>query len=154
MLPPIRPIGSLNDPHNISSSFTKSNQANQTYNPRPHVNISIINTVVSALLDTGASISLIDEHLIDKLIQQGHQFKSSKSTFFIQDCHSAVQESLGCYYIPITILPTNMNVSKLKGVFQFHMVKNLSSVVLWYNLDVISRPFFGHQFRSCHMKHF
>ena len=130
MLPPIRPIGSLNNPHHISSSFTKSNQANQTYDPRPHVNISIINQVFSALLDTGASISLIDEHLIDKLIQQGHQLKSSRSTVFIQDCHSAVQESLGCYYIPFTILPTNMNVSKFNVIFQFHKVKNLSSTVL------------------------
>ena len=31
------------------------------------------------------------------------------------------------YYIPFTILPTNMNVSKFKGIFQFHNVKNLSS---------------------------
>ena len=130
MLPPIRPLWSYDNPHRIFSSFTKSNQANQHYDPRPHVNISIANTIFSALLDTGASVCLIDCHTIDKLFQEGHHFKSSKSTVFVQDCHSSVQESLGCYDIPFMVLSTNMNISKFNGVFQFHKVPYLSSSVL------------------------
>ena len=93
MLPP-----SQDNPHRISSSFNKSHQANQQqqYDPRPPVDIAITNTIFSALLDTGASVCLIDCYTIDKLFQAGHQFKSSTSTVFIQDCHSAVQEYLGC----------------------------------------------------------
>ena len=131
MLPPIRPLGSQDNLHLISSSFNKSNQANQQqqYDPRPHVDIAITNTIFSALLDTGASVCLIDCYSIDKSFQAGHQFKSSKSTVFIQDCHSAVQESLGCYDIPFTVMPTKMNCSKFNGVFQFHKVHNLSSLI-------------------------
>ena len=76
MLPPIRPIGSQENPHRISSSFTKLDQANQIYDPRLHVNISIISTIFSALLDTGNSVCPIDGHTIDKLFQQGHRFKN------------------------------------------------------------------------------
>ena len=43
--------------------------------------------------------------------------------------HSAVQESLGCYDIPFTVMPTKMNCSKFNGVFQFHKVHNLSSLI-------------------------
>ena len=130
MSPPIWPFGSLYNPHRISSSFNNTNQANQNYDPRPHVNIAIINSMFSALLDTGASVCLIDGQIIDNLVKQGHQFQSSKSTVFIQDCHIAVQESMGCYLIPFTILPINMNTSKLNVIFKFHKVKNLSSSVL------------------------
>ena len=113
----IWPLGSRYNPHRISSSFnissgsTNATLANQTHDPRPHVHISLYNSIFSALLDTGASVCLIDGTIIDNLIQQGHKFSCSSSTVFIQDCHSAVQESLGCYLIPFTILPTDMNVS-------------------------------------------
>ena len=80
MSTPIWPIGSLYNPHRISSSFNNSTKANQTYDPRPHVNISLINTIFLALVDTGASVCLIDGTIIDSLIQQGHKFNSSKST--------------------------------------------------------------------------
>ena len=132
----IWPLGSRYNPHRISSSFnissgsTNTTLANQNHDPRPHVNISLYNSIFSALLDTGASVCLIDGTIVDNLIQQGHKFSCSSSTVFIQDCHSAIQESLGCYLIPFTILPTNMNVSHFKGTFPFHKVKNLSSSVL------------------------
>ena len=132
----IWPLGSRYNPHRISSSFnissgsTNATIANQTHDPRPHVHISLYNSIFSALLDTGASVCLIDGTIIDNLIQQGHKFNSSSSTVFIQDCHSAVQESLGCFLIPFTILPANMNISHFKGTFPFHKVRNLSSSVL------------------------
>ena len=157
MLPTLWPIGSLYNPHRISSSFNTTHQANQQQNhhpypstsvdPRPHVNIAIINSVFLALLDTGASVSLIDGQIIDNLVQQGHKFQSSKSTVFIQDCHSSVQESLGCYLIPFTILPLNMNKSKLNGVFKFHKVKNLSSSVL-LGYDFMTK--YGCQIKASH----
>ena len=102
----IWPLGSRYNPHRISSSFyissgsTNTTLANQNHDPRPHVNISLYNSIFSALLDTGASVCLIDGTIVDNLIQQGHKFSSSSSTVFIQDCHSAVQESLGCFFGP------------------------------------------------------
>ena len=69
---------------------------------RPTLHILLNNTQVSALFDTGSSVSLVDEKFKDDIIQKGTNMASSPSVFLCGANDKELQQS-GCYSIKVTL---------------------------------------------------
>lgn len=109
-------------PHKIAASFSPL-PPNEV---RPHVKINVYNQDYRTLIDSGASISLVNAEVADKLIASG-LIQIHQSTVFVQDCHSHIQTTDGATKITFTIPSHGVNASETV----LHITKNLSSDFLF-----------------------
>ena len=70
----------IDHPHKVAASFSQLPEAEE----RPHVSLRIANDDFWALLDTGASISLVDKHAIVH-ITQFIKLKLQNHKVFVQE---------------------------------------------------------------------
>ena len=117
---------SIHNPHKVAASFSNLPRTEE----RPHVSIKVANTDFWALLDTGASISLVDKHAIAH-ITQFINLKLQNQKLFVQDCHSNVQQTHGNVTITFDVLSANGGGTQVKqATAMFHIADNLSSSFL------------------------
>ena len=109
-------------PHKIAASFSPLPPVES----RPHVKINVHNQVYRTLIDSGASISLVNAEVADKLIASG-LIQVQKSSVYVQDCHSHIQTTDGATKITFTIPSHGVKASQAI----LHITKNLSSDFLF-----------------------
>ena len=115
-------LGSLFNPHQCCASFSPDIPPSDI---RPHIPVHINNNYINSLIDSGASVSLVNRALAEQLIKAGLA-KTVDSKVYIQDCHSNVQSTAGAILIPISIPDHNISGITIK----LHITDNLSSEIL------------------------
>ena len=116
----------IDHPHKVAASFSQLPEAEE----RPHVSLRIANKDFWALLDTGASISLVDKHAIAH-ITQFIKLKLQNHKVFVQDCHSNIQQTHGNVTITFDVLSASKEETEVKqATAMFHIADNLSSSFL------------------------
>ena len=122
------------NPHKIAASFSQLPELE----PRPHVEIQVEKHKCTfwALLDTGASISLVSKKAIVYLLQE-IQLTLQESNLFVQDCHSNVNVTDGCVTVTFNIKKSKINSTEVHNARAvFHITENLSSDFL-FGCDVL-----------------
>ena len=122
------------NPHKVSASFSTLPELES----RPHVQIQVQDhqCLFWALIDTGASISLVSKKAVAYLVQHV-ELILQQSSLFVQDCHSNVKVTDGAITITFDIKKSDISpkeVKKARAVF--HISEDLSSDLL-FGCDVL-----------------
>ena len=113
-------------PHVVAASFSELPDVED----RPHVRLNIADTKFWALLDTGASISLVAKNAVAEIIKF-IKLNLHNQKLYVQDCHSNVQQTHGNVTITFDVIAAEQDRVEVKqATAMFHIVDNLSSSFL------------------------